>query len=248
MPRPRLVLVHGFLATSRLWGRVARLLASEFDVVAPDLPGHGSARAAGPLSLQRAVDHLAPLLEASAPVVVVGHSMGAIVALALAEAYPERVSHVGLVSVPVYRSRRDALRTLDRRGRFYALTLRHDRLAHAGCLAMHSTRLVWGPFSRDLFHEPDAALVASWFDHTWDAHEAGLSGISFAGHVPVLADGVTQPVAIIHGAHDTAAPHRRAQLLADEHGWPFASLDAGHQIPVTHHRALSEWICTQFLT
>ena len=43
---PRLVLVHGFTQTSRLWGKFGDLLAAQRQTISVDLPGHGSDQSA----------------------------------------------------------------------------------------------------------------------------------------------------------------------------------------------------------
>jgi len=63
----------------------------------PDLPGYGrSPWSAEPLSLPALADHVAAWLKerAEGPAVLVGHSMGGVVALLLAERHPDRVGAV----------------------------------------------------------------------------------------------------------------------------------------------------------
>ena len=115
-PRPLAVLVHGVTSSSRTWWRVGPALAARgFRVVAVDLRGHGAspraaaglaaadlaadvaetlaqgAAAAGPGALGAAVPAgVASGPRASTPVVdlLVGHSLGALVALELLAARP----------------------------------------------------------------------------------------------------------------------------------------------------------------
>ena len=75
------LLLHGTAGATHSWRGVAPLLAPDFQIVAPDLPGHGftTARHALDLSLggmARAVAALLAKLEFS-PRLVVGHSAGA---------------------------------------------------------------------------------------------------------------------------------------------------------------------------
>jgi pimeloyl-ACP methyl ester carboxylesterase len=87
--RPLAVLVHGVSSSSRTWWRVGPALADRgFQVVAVDLRGHGSSpRTAVGLS---AADLAADVAETvGSPVeLLVGHSMGALVALELVAARP----------------------------------------------------------------------------------------------------------------------------------------------------------------
>lgn len=84
---PRLLLLHGSGAATHSWRDLLPLLAAHFDVLAPDLPGHGFTRAPGrprmtlPV-MAGAVGKLCTALD-FAPDVVVGHSAGMAVALRL---------------------------------------------------------------------------------------------------------------------------------------------------------------------
>ena len=85
---PALLLLHGTGAATHSWRDLAPLLARDFTVVAPDLPGHGFTETPGGdgLSLDGMARGVAGLLKALgvAPALAVGHSAGAAVALRLA--------------------------------------------------------------------------------------------------------------------------------------------------------------------
>lgn len=78
---PVLLLAHGTGAATHSWRTLLPLLARDFTVVAPDLPGHGFSQtpAGGQLSLPGMARALATLLRALgiAPALVAGHSAGA---------------------------------------------------------------------------------------------------------------------------------------------------------------------------
>jgi magnesium chelatase accessory protein len=98
---PALLLVHGTGAATHSWRTLAPLLAERFEVIAPDLPGHGFTQAlhASRLSLNGMADALAGLLahlEAS-PALVVGHSAGA--AILARMCLDSKVAPRGLVSL-----------------------------------------------------------------------------------------------------------------------------------------------------
>jgi len=93
---PCLVLIHGGKDHARSWDWVARALAHDYRVIAPDLRGHGESDWAtgsmyclvdSVLDLARLVEHLAVNT-----VMLVGHSYGGAVALLYAGIFPERVS------------------------------------------------------------------------------------------------------------------------------------------------------------
>ncbi len=82
---PAILLIHGTGASTHSWRRLMPLLARSFEVVAPDLPGHGFTAMPDPrrLSLPGMADALGELTRALEvePVVVVGHSAGAAIAI-----------------------------------------------------------------------------------------------------------------------------------------------------------------------
>jgi len=97
---PPLVLIHGAGGTHLYWPPEIRRLAG-YCVYAIDLPGHGkSAICDGQQSIGEYARHLVQWLESIQlrRAVVVGHSMGSAIALALAIHHPEYVVGLGLIS------------------------------------------------------------------------------------------------------------------------------------------------------
>jgi pimeloyl-ACP methyl ester carboxylesterase len=92
---PPLVLLHGGLDNARGWDDIARPLAADWRVLALDLRGHGDSDWS-PSGDYTALSYLSDILgflraTAGGPAAVVGHSMGARLALQLAGAVPEAV-------------------------------------------------------------------------------------------------------------------------------------------------------------
>lgn len=100
-----LVFVHGWLGSWRYWWPSMQALSSHYRTFALDLWGFGdSSKAREHYSLNDYVKLLEAFLERLAmlePVVIVGHSLGAAVALRFAMQNPQAVSHIAAVSLPV---------------------------------------------------------------------------------------------------------------------------------------------------
>jgi pimeloyl-ACP methyl ester carboxylesterase len=95
------LLVHGIAGTSETWDAVLPELAEGFDVIAPDLPGHGrSGRTASDYSVGAMAATLRDLLVhlGVERATVVGHSLGGGVAMQFAYLFPERCERLVLVS------------------------------------------------------------------------------------------------------------------------------------------------------
>jgi pimeloyl-ACP methyl ester carboxylesterase len=89
-----IVLVHGAWHGGWCWRKLVPLLEDKgHEVVALDLPGHGSDRTpASDVTLAAYADRVARALDEKAePVVLVGHSMGGIVISEAAERRPEKI-------------------------------------------------------------------------------------------------------------------------------------------------------------
>jgi pimeloyl-ACP methyl ester carboxylesterase len=83
---PALLLLHGLGACSSVWDGLKPMLASRWPGrwIAPDFRGHGHSFHLGPYGYSSYAADIAALLEQDEEVVVLGHSMGGVVGIALA--------------------------------------------------------------------------------------------------------------------------------------------------------------------
>lgn len=102
---PLVVLLHGLLSDHRAWMPAVQLLANDYCVVAPDLPGHGTNQGDRDIvepsvaALAHAVRAL--ILERGATIcAIAGEGLGAAVALELALDTPDLLAGLALVGLP----------------------------------------------------------------------------------------------------------------------------------------------------
>lgn len=106
--KPPVVLAHGFSDDGLCWTPVAEVLAPAYDVIMVDARGHG--RSTGPEQGYGSVEYAGDLaglisgLGLGRPTVL-GHSMGAVTALALAGLYPELPRAILLEDPPAWWTR-----------------------------------------------------------------------------------------------------------------------------------------------
>jgi len=109
--KPVLILVHGFTDSGLCWGRAALELENEYDIIMLDARGHGLSDK--PKHGYSRDDHAADVagvidsLDLDS-VIVLGHSMGAMIALTLAANYPQLVRGV-ILEDPPWREESDRL-------------------------------------------------------------------------------------------------------------------------------------------
>lgn len=92
-----LIMLHGWAMHSRVWEDFARLLSAHFQVILVDLPGHGLSAAIEPFELEAVVDALLPIFPKE-QVILLGWSLGATVALAMAQRVPGRIKHLMMLA------------------------------------------------------------------------------------------------------------------------------------------------------
>jgi pimeloyl-ACP methyl ester carboxylesterase len=119
---PAIVLIHGLGTSGDFWDTGYDALASGHQLVVPDLPGFG--RRPWPASPCRVDDHAESLASSlgrvrvdDEPAILVAHSLGALVAVALARRRPELVAGVALFAPPLDRDGLARRRTIWRRVR-----------------------------------------------------------------------------------------------------------------------------------
>ena len=131
-PRRAVVLLHGLASNMTRWSEFVEhtTLTQSWDLIRVDLRGHGDSPTRGTIGLERWCDDLAALLahEGHARAVLVGHSLGAQVALHFAARHARATQALALID-PVLR---DALH-----GRWRALAL-GGPLLHAAALGVRA--------------------------------------------------------------------------------------------------------------
>ncbi len=97
---PTIVLLHGAGFDHSSWALHSRWFAHHgYNVLAPDLPGHGRSSGAALPAISDMADWTAALIEAAgaARARLVGHSMGSLIALEAAARHPAKVSALSLI-------------------------------------------------------------------------------------------------------------------------------------------------------
>jgi pimeloyl-ACP methyl ester carboxylesterase len=157
------------------------------------------------------VEALASIVaQVDGPVILVGHSMGAIVALGLYARYPDRVKHVTLVGLPYFPCRALAETSLSKVALMNRLVIGRSWLAPALCYMKDLLAL---PIFAPLAGTP-VDLYRDYWKHTWASFSRSLFNTLLASDVAGLLDQVDRTrISLIHGRHDPIAPVEHVRAL-----------------------------------
>ncbi|WP_291907706.1 alpha/beta hydrolase [Chitinophaga sp. CB10] len=95
---PAVVLIHGFSENNEVWKPQQEALSGDCRLILPNLPGTGKSQLTEGLTIAAMADYVYSILLAEniKEAVVIGHSMGGYVALALLQQHPEVIKGLGL--------------------------------------------------------------------------------------------------------------------------------------------------------
>jgi pimeloyl-ACP methyl ester carboxylesterase/CRP-like cAMP-binding protein len=237
--RQKAILIHGWSSSSYAMSPLTGLLSQRFSCVAVDLPGYGKSPPLpnGGTTIPAYADVLVDLIEqiSDSPVVLVGHSMGGMISLAMAQRNPAVVERLVLIC-PTITGRLSTMinllispiNMLERFGlgqllvssvekMYVGLT---DRLMRPVSFADRTgiTPEEYARLREDARRPGQGRVRAECF---FAMRESDLSGTFGQVEAPAL---------VIWGAEDNTVPLRDAGVVADE--WPEADLrilpKAGH--------------------
>jgi pimeloyl-ACP methyl ester carboxylesterase len=234
------VLVHGYLGGAAQWAGEIAALSDRFDLFAPTLPGFGDAAGAPPLtSIAAFAEHVLGQIDARGAerFILLGHSMGGMIAQDMARRVPDRVDRLVLYGTGPLGAMPDRFEPLD----VSLDRLKRDGVARtAGRIA--ATWFVEGErhpaFSqvRDIaaHASTDAALAALHAMAAWDGRDA--------------LQRITTPTLILWGEKDRS--YRWPQVETLWTGLPDVSLavvpGASHAVhlekPAIFHALLDDYI------
>jgi 3-oxoadipate enol-lactonase len=238
---PAVVFLHGIGGTSNVYQVQADALSSTYQVIRPDFAGAGRSPARGEISIDSHAADIAAVLDAlgAGPAVVVGHSMGTLVARALAARHPARVAGLALLG-PV--------QPPDDAGR-EAIVARAAVLRAEGPAAIADAIVTRSLSAGTRSAKPEIAafvreLVMRQDPEGYARNNEALAAAADPGPVdPGL------PLLLVAGRDDTLSPPSVSEQIAAAHGSADVRVidGIGHQIPLEDARQTTQ-ILTTFIS
>lgn len=228
-----LVLLPGLTNTTRYWESRVTPLANDNRLLLIDPLGFGrSPKPWTTYSVERHVTEIHRVLASRGPVTLVGHSFGAILAVAYASRYPEAVRGLVLIGLPVFHGELEAKRFFRSRPSPERWVLSNMLLASLACvLTRRLFRHVLPGLTPDFPREVTEDLVL----HTWRSSTSTLWEAIYRFDLMGAADALPRdlPVLLLHGALDKTAPLSGVQDLVQRHPrWALRILEGGDHHPL----------------
>jgi pimeloyl-ACP methyl ester carboxylesterase len=237
---PRIVLLHGMFNSGRYWGQPYDGLSTLGSMVVPDLLGFG--RSPQPESGYTSDGHADAVADtiracgATEPVVVGAHSVGSLVAIALAARHPDLVSSVVAFAPPLYPDGAAARRQLAEIDPLARLSLANEALSRRLCDLRSRYVKTSACLVRLANPTLPAPLAQDRVRHSWQSYSETLSNLIVSAEVSDELTKLAIPVRLVVGQRDKAVDLPFLAELAT--GCSHLSLgivgDGGHDLPLTH--------------
>jgi pimeloyl-ACP methyl ester carboxylesterase len=226
---PTVVFIHGAQNDHSVWALQTRYFAHHgFGVLALDLPGHGRSTGPALTSVEAMADWLLAVLDAAgvARALLVGHSMGSLIALEASARAQQRVSGMALLGstwpMKVSSELLDTSRDDEQRAIDMVNIWSHASISQKPSCPAPGFYVMGG--ARRLMQRMSALNPAQLFHTDFAACNAYANG-------QTAAEAVRCPVLFVFGTKDMMTPARSTKLLtgAIAHG-KIISVDAGHSM------------------
>jgi len=228
------VFLHGLVSSHRYWGKTIEKVNGR-TCHAVDLLGFGDSPKPdnSSYSIDQQVDSLHFTLKnesVAVPFTLVGHSMGALVAVRYAAKYPDQVDKLVICNTPLFVGTNDkskAIISSDIAPRFIV----KGRIAKFICMSAHRV-----PFLKELLrflpHKLPASVKADMLKHTWNSYSRSLENLIEKYNPAADLSTVKVPILALIGGKDSITTTFIADIVLPDSVTKIKLPEANHHIPI----------------
>ena len=210
----KLVFIHGLTGSKNYWKRELETVSKTHQLLLVDLLGFGdSPKPNSDYSLNVQLNALENIITKEnfndGNTVIVGHSMGSIISLALLAEHNNWFEGAIITGLPVYKNRTEFREIMSGHGVF-------DRLVSG----KYGTLIcMLHPIFMTNFFKPDNLTDEVYEDakkHTWQSYANSLNEIVIQSNLYTFSKAIKdKKIVFIHGTEDTSAPFESAKKYAE---------------------------------
>ncbi len=234
-----IVFIHGLVGSRRFWDKAYHSLSKNYSLYFIDLLGFGySAKPSVDYTLEIHIKALRKFIREEVrekSIVLIGHSVGAIISLAYANKYPKGIKKLYLLALPYYYSEKEARKTVKKNTvpSYFAID---SLLTKISCMTIC---YLGGPVTRKYIH----LLIRDWpkevisdaFLHTYQSYISTLENVLYKQRIiNLLSNSLKKRIVLIHGQTDKIVPVDHVKEFAKKYGLKLIILDnKGHKFPIS---------------
>ncbi|MEO7617816.1 MAG: alpha/beta hydrolase [Candidatus Saccharibacteria bacterium] len=242
-----ILFLHGMAASMNYWNPYLSLLSDNHKVIAVDLLGFGhSPQSKSGYSVQahcQAIKDTLDSLNINEPITIVGHSMGALLALQYSINYPDSVSKLVLLSMPIYKNPAEAKLSITKSKKIITYAY-YGPTSHIFCTTWC---YLLRPLSKRLAHlylpllprqvARDSVL------HSWRSYSESLHNLIEIQSVESDLAKLKLPITIIYGDDEDKTVLRNMQpLKLLGKNVKIHVINGSHNVPLEQAEIISELI------
>ncbi len=196
-----MVFLHGFLENRKMWSEVLAALPKKYRCISLDLPGHGES---DNLAYVHSMEEMAEVVKALLDhlkirrAIIVGHSLGGYVALALADAYPDMLKGMVLMNST---ARADGEERKHNRDRAINLVKRNYK-----SYVRNSIPMLFRPVNRKKYHRALKEIKLEALQTSPQGIVAALEGMKIRIDREVILNFAPYPILFVASKKDPVLP------------------------------------------
>ena len=217
------VLLHGFLETSVMWKNLASEIEFEHRVITIDLLGHGQTGCLGYIHTMEMMGEAVTAVLNHLKIkksVLIGHSMGGYVALALAEAFPERIDGLCLMNSTPFADSPERQANRDR-------AIKAVKYNHINFIRMSIVNL-FSPDNRLLFVKEIESIKLEAMKLPLQGIVAALEGMKIRKDRSEILKQMTAPKIVLLGKEDPVLEYDSLKIQLQALEIDIKSFSGGH--------------------
>ncbi len=212
-----LVFIAGLGGTTRYWASRLQSIEGRYRVVLVDLLGFGrSPKPWMQYTVNRQVAALHDAVRSFAPFTLVGHSLGALIAVAYAAEHPDNVKNIVPIGMPYFGSEAAAYRYMRSGSVKWGFVYTSIALTMITCVL---TRRVFGWLLPYIVRSVPREVAEDLVKHTWRSSTSSLWDVVYRYDITVDLERLPARIRplFIHGDEDIMAPVNAIKQLVSEH-------------------------------
>ena len=202
-----IVFLPGILATTLYWKKIMDLLAKDHRVIALDPLGFGRSpkpkRAS--YTLEQHLNSIEKTLEEkniSGKIILVGHSMGALLAASFATKYPRKMKKLLLISIPIFLSHEEAMHNVHTHTALPTYLI-YGEFAHMVCnVFCYMLRPITGFFLPYFMPNIPPEIARDALLHRYHSYARTLMHVIVGQHMQPIIEKLSVPTLLLYGGKD----------------------------------------------